>query len=73
MNVDIGRPQAYTTGAYISPQKIKINDRYVWVWVVDNFEDDTFYNGDYLSVSSIGDNAENLIEKIDIESEKTYT
>ena len=67
MNVDTGRPQMYTTGAYISPQKIKVNGRSIWVWVVDNFEDDTFYNGDYLSVSPVGDKA---VVLIDIEDEK---
>ena len=63
MDIDVGKPQMYTTGAYISPQRIKVNDRKVWVWVVDSFDEDTFSNGDCISVVAIGDNPEDLIRK----------
>ena len=63
----MGKPICYTTGANISPHEIKIDygtgERSVWVWVVDNFESDTYYDGKCIEVSAVADEAENLIVK----------
>ena len=63
----IGKPACYTTGANISPHELKIDYgagvRSVWVWVVDSFEDDTYYDGAYIEVSAVANEAENLIVK----------
>lgn len=34
--------QIYTTGAFLSP--VKVGEH--WVWMVDQFEDDSFLDGD---------------------------
>ncbi len=35
-------PMVYTTGAYLSPMRIKINNKIRYVWVVDEYNDDTY-------------------------------
>ena len=63
----MGKPICYTTGASISPHQIKIDygtgERNVWVWVVDSFESDTYYDGKYIEVSAVADEADVLIVK----------
>ena len=36
------QPIIYTTGAYLVPMKIKYKDKTKYVWVVEEFYDDTF-------------------------------
>ena len=40
------QPQIYTNGAYLSPAKILISGCETWVWIVDQFEDDCFLDGE---------------------------
>ena len=35
-------PRIYTTGAHIVPMKIKIGQKQRYVWVVDEFKDDSY-------------------------------
>jgi hypothetical protein len=35
-------PRIYTTGAYLVPMKVKISNKEGYVWVLDEFVDDTF-------------------------------
>ncbi|CAG0947801.1 hypothetical protein ANRL1_04569 [Anaerolineae bacterium] len=46
----------YTTGAYIAPMQL-LNGK--WVWVVSEFEDDTFRDGDLLNLpnANLGDDS----------------
>ena len=59
--VAVTKPQCFTTGAFISPQSILINGETKWVWVIDEIENDTFIDGDYVSINVIADTAEGLI------------
>jgi len=47
----------YTTGAHLMP--VKIGE--YWHWVVTGFEEDTFYDGEYVSVADYAENKEDLI------------
>ena len=38
-------PRIYTTGAHIVPMKIKIGQNTRYVWVVDEFKDDSYDEG----------------------------
>jgi len=38
-------PRIYTTGAHIIPMKIKIGQKQRYVWVVDEFKDDSYDEG----------------------------
>lgn len=41
-----GRPIIYTTGAYLSPKKFrKENGEILWGWIVERFEEDSFFDG----------------------------
>ncbi|MGI9056316.1 MAG: hypothetical protein ACR2F2_11005 [Pyrinomonadaceae bacterium] len=35
-------PRIYTTGAYLVPMRVAVNGESRYVWVVDEFEDDSF-------------------------------
>ena len=59
--VDVTKPQCFTAGAFISPQSILINGETKWVWVIDEIENDTFCDGDYISINTISDTPEGLI------------
>lgn len=43
-------PRIFTTGAYLVPMQIVVDGKQRYVWVVDEFEDET-YNDEGLSVS----------------------
>ena len=38
-------PRIYTTGAYLAPMQVIVNGESRYVWVVDEFNDDTFADG----------------------------
>jgi len=59
--VSVTKPQGFTTGAFISPHSILINGETKWVWVIDEIENDTFIDGDYVSINVISDTPEGLI------------
>jgi hypothetical protein len=46
VNAQEQQPTLFTNGAFISPRKIKIDDQVHWFWVVESFEEDTFYQGE---------------------------
>ncbi|MCR4293791.1 MAG: hypothetical protein NUV76_13070 [Candidatus Kuenenia sp.] len=40
-------PRIYTTGAHIVPMKIRIGQKQRYVWVVDEFDDESYLEGKY--------------------------
>ncbi len=36
----------FTTGAFAVPVKVTINGVETWRWIVDSFEDDSFFDGE---------------------------
>lgn len=38
-------PRIYTTGAFLVPMRVRIGDKERFLWVVENFNDDTYWNG----------------------------
>ena len=51
----------YTTGAFIQPVKLtRENGREVWLWVVTEFDGDTFHNGIAYNPKEYGDTKEEL-------------
>lgn len=44
------QPRIYTTGAYLVPMRVVVDGEPRYVWVVDEFEDDT-YNDEGVCVS----------------------
>lgn len=59
---EFDEPILYTTGAYIQPMKLtKENGGEVWVWIVREFDDDTFLDGDLHNPKEYGDTKEELL------------
>ncbi|MBM4064648.1 MAG: hypothetical protein FJ266_03260 [Planctomycetes bacterium] len=56
-------PVIYTTGAYLVPMEIKVNEEKYYVWVVNEFEDDSFdTNGKFCSPRLLSCKKDNLIQ-----------
>lgn len=55
------QPRIYSTGVYLVPMKIQIRGIDQFVWVADDFNDDTFDSeGNNISVNNIADKIEDL-------------
>lgn len=50
---------AFTTGAHIAP--VQINGK--WRWIVTEFEDDTFVDGELVNPDSVADTEDGLIKE----------
>jgi hypothetical protein len=60
------KPKLYTTGARLVPLEIKKGNTKRFVWVVDEFDDDTYdSNGDLVTAREYADSVERLIQKDD--------
>lgn len=57
------RTTLYTTGAIIAPIEVDIDGKKYWRWVVDRFEDDTYYDGEVANVNEYADTINQLIEE----------
>jgi hypothetical protein len=57
-------PQIYTTGVFLRPMQVKdANGNNIWVWTVEKFEDDSYYNGEICNPLEVATTLEQL--KID--------
>lgn len=56
-------PKIYATGVYLVPMKVNLNGIEKWVWVVEEFDNDSYYNGNSISVNVISDNISDLISE----------
>ncbi len=60
---EIHAPTLYTTGAYICPMKITKEDGdQLWVWIVKEFDGDTFKDGDVHNPIEYSDTQEGLLQ-----------
>lgn len=55
-------PRLYATGAYLVPMKIKTNGKERFVWIVDEFKDDTYLDGELCSPFVYSDDLDNMID-----------
>jgi len=54
-------PRIYSTGVFLVPMKIQIRGIDQFIWVADNFKDDTFdSDGNNISANTIADSIEYL-------------
>ena len=56
-------PKIFSTGVYLVPMKIKVEGKEKFIWVAEEFEDDTSLNGKNISVRVISNNIEELLNK----------
>ena len=60
----------FTTGAFLRPMKVKdVNGNDFWVWVVEKFEDNNFYDGEEYNPVEVASSLEELL--IDTTIERT--
>lgn len=57
-------PKIYTTGAYLVPIKVIIQGKEKFLWVVDEFNDDTYLQGSLISPNIIANKRSELFEEI---------
>jgi len=62
-NIDnIAKPEIFTTGAYLSPMKIKDSDgNDYWGWVVTDFDGDSFHEGEVYNPPEYADTLNELL------------
>jgi hypothetical protein len=56
-------PKIYTTGAHLVPMEIRRGKKIRYVWVVDQFDDDTYIDGDLCSPNVYANIKANLLNK----------
>jgi hypothetical protein len=62
-NATITEPVLFTTGAFIQPMRITDeNGNEKWVWVVSEFVDDTFWDGDVHNPREYGETDNELLQ-----------
>lgn len=54
-------PRIYTTGAYLVPMRITKGEDERYVWVVGEFDDDSYYDGELCSPRVYADHPRNLM------------
>jgi len=55
------QPRINSTGVYLVPMKIQVNKTSKFIWVADEFNDDTFDNeGNIISANVIADSIKDL-------------
>jgi hypothetical protein len=54
-------PRIYTTGAYLVPMKIAKGEDERYVWVVCEFDDDSYYDGELCAPRVYADHPMNLM------------
>jgi len=63
-----GRPMIYTTGAFLSPTMRILDGGGVWVWVVEEFTDDSYMDGKVCVPQEFAYSSNDLL-KVDVEEE----
>lgn len=63
INIVGNSPVIYTTGAYLVPMLINKGGKLRYVWVVEEFHDDTFNSeGELITAIHLADSKDNMIE-----------
>lgn len=55
-------PRVYTTGAHIVPMLITIGKKQRYVWIVDEFGDDSYLDGKCCNPAVFADNPRRLLQ-----------
>jgi len=53
-------PRIYSTGVHLVPMKVKLGGKENFVWVVDEFDDDTYFDDKLISPQVISDKIDEL-------------
>jgi len=54
----------FTTGAFLVPMQVKdVNGNDFWIWSVEQFVDDSYYNGEAFNPVEVAGSSDELFEK----------
>ncbi|GAB1431274.1 hypothetical protein MASR2M18_21090 [Ignavibacteria bacterium] len=53
-------PRIYSTGVHLIPMKVELNGKEKFIWVADEFEEETFINGKNISPNIISEKIEEM-------------
>lgn len=53
-------PRIYSTGVHLIPMKVELNGKEKFIWVADEFNDDTFIDGKNISPKILSNKIEEL-------------
>ena len=53
-------PKIYSTGVHLIPMKVELDGKEKFVWVADEFKDDTFFDGKNVSPKVLANKIEEL-------------
>jgi len=56
-------PRIYSTGVCLVPMKVEMNGEEKFIWVADEFEDDTFFDGKDISPKVLAKDIKGLFTK----------
>ena len=56
-------PRIYTTGVYLVPMRITTDGKERFVWIADEFNDDTYLDSELCTPNVYSDDLDNMIEK----------
>jgi len=60
----------YSTGCYLSPMQIQLtNKEWRWIWVVNSFDSDSYYQGEHIELNPVADTQKELIDEPEPEPE----
>lgn len=54
-------PLVFTTGAFLRPLKTSLHGKEIWLWVVTQFIDDTFKDGEIYNPVELGETKGELL------------
>lgn len=69
INEQENNPVLFTTGAFIVPRKIDVDGKKIWFWIVESFEDDTFYNSKLCNPHEWAETKHQLLENEDLDDQ----
>ncbi len=53
-------PRIYSTGVHLIPMKVKLNGKEKFIWVADEFEGDTYFDGKDISAKVLSNRIEEM-------------
>jgi hypothetical protein len=56
-------PRIYSTGVYLVPLKVSVNGNSRWVWVAEEFDNDTYLDGDLIDPNIMANKLDKVIKK----------
>lgn len=56
------KDKIFATGVFLQAIEVEINGKKQWRWIVVDFENETYFNGERIDVYTYANSFENLIE-----------